>query len=88
MHFMVVAAPGPQLGHNRLGIIVSGKIGNAVARNRLKRKVREFYRTRKKYTKFESMPECADIVAVARGGAAELDYNEVCEELESCWQRL
>lgn len=32
------------LGHARLGITASRKVGNAVVRNRLKRRVREIYR--------------------------------------------
>ena len=87
-HFMVVAASGPSLGHHRLGIIVSRKVGKAVVRNKLKRRVREFYRTRKKSVSFEAMPEGADIVVVTQSGAGELDFNEVCKELESCWQKL
>ena len=85
---MIVAAPGPNLGHHRLGIMVSRRVGGSVARNRIRRRVREIYRTRKKYVRFESMPEGADIVVVARSGAAELDFNQICEELENCWQKL
>ena len=87
-HFMVVAAPGPDLGHHRLGIMVSRKVGGAVARNRIKRRIREIYRTRKKYIKFESMSGGADIVVVVRHGAAELDFDQIYEELENCWQKL
>jgi ribonuclease P protein component len=35
------------LGHHRLGIIASKKIGDAVARNRAKRKIREVFRHHK-----------------------------------------
>ena len=35
------------LGHKRLGIIASRKVGNAVARNRGKRKIREIFRRHK-----------------------------------------
>ena len=87
-HFMVVAAPGPNLGHHRLGIMVSRKVGSAVARNRVKRRIREIYRTQKKYAKFETMPEGADIVVVSRRGAAECDFKQIYEELENCWRKL
>lgn len=35
------------LGHPRLGLVVSTRFGNAVARNRFKRRVREYFRTHK-----------------------------------------
>ncbi len=35
------------LGHPRLGLVVSRKFGNAVARNRFKRRVRELFRRNK-----------------------------------------
>ena len=42
-HFIVItsATPGP---HARLGITTSRKVGNAPARNRIRRLVREFFR--------------------------------------------
>jgi len=85
---MIIVAPGPNLGHHRLGTVVSRKVGKAVARNKLKRRIREFYRTVMKNVSFQSMPQGADIVIVARSGAAELDFKEICEELEKCWLKL
>ncbi|MHC4841776.1 MAG: ribonuclease P protein component [Planctomycetota bacterium] len=35
------------LGHPRLGLVVSKKFGNAVARNQFKRRIREFFRHHK-----------------------------------------
>ncbi|MEE9311889.1 MAG: ribonuclease P protein component [Planctomycetota bacterium] len=35
------------LGHPRLGLVVSKKFGNAVARNKFKRRIREFFRLNK-----------------------------------------
>ncbi|MDC1142460.1 ribonuclease P protein component [Planctomycetota bacterium] len=35
------------LGHPRLGLVVSKKFGNAVARNQFKRRIREFFRHQK-----------------------------------------
>jgi ribonuclease P protein component len=40
---IVYSAPN-QLGHPRLGITASRKVGNAVVRQRLKRRIREVYR--------------------------------------------
>lgn len=36
-----------ELGHPRLGLVVSRKFGNAVARNRFKRRLRELFRRNK-----------------------------------------
>ena len=60
---------------NRLGITVSTKLGNAVIRNRIKRRIKEAYR------KIEHLlPGCYNIVIVARFGAinkksTELEYT-------------
>ena len=44
--FRVVWAPG-QFAFDRLAVLVSRKMGSAVARNRMKRRVREVFRTNK-----------------------------------------
>lgn len=51
------------LGHTRLGISVSKRIGNAVRRNAVKRKIREAFRLGK-----AGLPRSYDVVCVARSG--------------------
>lgn len=72
-HFRVVAMSA-QNGR-RLGLTVSKQVGRAVQRNRLKRQVREFFRQNK-----DRLPQ-ADLVVIARRGAAGLETRAVFDEL-------
>jgi len=68
---------------NRLGITVGSKVGKAVVRNRVRRRIREAYRLHE--------PEMAcgyDIVVVARVRAAHEDYAALCRALLSLLVRL
>lgn len=75
-HFIIVwdATDGASL---RLGITVSRKVGNAVVRNSIKRKVRENFRLHKE--NFFS----ADFNLIAKKGAEKLDFIAVWRELYS-----
>ena len=61
---------GNQFGLRRLGIIASKKIGNAPARNRAKRKIREVFRLNK--SKFKP---ALDIVVISGKGAVDLPFS-------------
>jgi ribonuclease P protein component len=69
-------------GAPRLGVTVSKKVGNAVVRNRIKRMIREAFRTRKSL-----FPPGRDIVVVAKRAAAEADSASVVEQLETLCRR-
>ena len=71
----------PPVPSVRIGITVSGKVGNAVTRNRLKRLVREFYRQNK------GLFLLADYNIIAKQGAARLEFSEVSQELSRALQR-
>lgn len=66
----------------RIGFTVSKKVGNAVIRNSIKRRLREFYRQHK------PLFMQADINIVAKKGADVLDFHQVSNELTAALGRL
>ena len=78
-HFVVVVGeqwcdvegPGPALG-----LTVSKKVGTAVERNQVKRRIREWF-----HHNSGALPANAAVVVIARRGAAVLGMTEIEEEL-------
>src|SRR5687768_16602325 len=64
----------------RLGITVSGKVGNSVTRNRIKRQVREFFRRRR-----ADWQPGSDFLVIARKGAAALPGSAIAAELATAF---
>ena len=62
---------------NRLGITASRKAGNAVIRNRTKRLLREWFRSRQFVVGTE-----IDIVIILKKNIGYLYFTDVCSELE------
>lgn len=81
-HFVAVVAPSREAGAARLGLAVSRRVGNAVARNRVKRRIREWFREQR-----ERLPRDTDWVLIARAGAAELAGTDTREELRALASR-
>ena len=69
---LVLYARKNRLGENRVGITVSKKLGKAVVRNRVRRRLREVYRLHE--SRF--LPGW-DIVVVARGRAVDASFPEL-----------
>lgn len=78
-HFILVWAEDGT-GRARIGITVSRKVGNAVARNRVKRLLREYYRLNKK--QFIAV----DFNIIAKRGSDTLTFLELSRELEKALQ--
>ena len=74
-HFKIAILPN-NLQWSRLGLTVSKKIGKAVHRNYVKRRLREYYRLHKAY-----LPKSCDIVLTAKIGTNRLKYSDICKEL-------
>lgn len=61
--------------HFRVGISVSKKLGNAVVRNRIKRKIRHIL------MQHQQELGQVDFVVIARKGVEELDYHQMEQNL-------
>ena len=75
--FVILVADGDGQGRVRLGITVSRRVGKAVVRNRVKRRVREWFRRER-----AQMQRNLDIVVVARRAAAGLSGSETARALQ------
>ncbi|MFC1889174.1 ribonuclease P protein component [Thermodesulfobacteriota bacterium] len=71
------------LDRNRLGITASRKVGGAVVRNKVKRSIREVFRTNRNL-----LPPGGDVVVIARHNASEADYAQVRDELVTLFSRI
>jgi ribonuclease P protein component len=68
--FILVYKNG-QSGKSRIGITVSRKVGRAVVRNRIKRRVREYYRLHRM-----SVPKPWDFHVIAKKPASLLSFQQ------------
>ena len=71
---LVLYARKNQSAANRVGITVSKKLGSAVIRNRVRRRLREVYRLNE-----ELFSSGWDIVVVARSRCIKADFAVLCE---------
>ena len=70
--YLVVYTRPNRLGENRLGYTVSTKLGHAVVRNRVRRRLREIYRLNA-----PQLRQGHDIVIVARSRAVGSEYRKL-----------
>ena len=82
-YFVVLVAPGewngaalPDRSGRRLGVTVSRKVGNAVIRNKVKRAIREWFRSER-----DGLADGVDVVVIARRPAVSLSGHEVRSSL-------
>ena len=80
--FSVHAFPN-ELGTPRLGLSVSRRVGNAVSRNAVRRRLREVY-----YSALPEIPGSLDLVVSAQPAAAEATFRELSEEFVTSLRKL
>jgi ribonuclease P protein component len=71
------------LGKTRLGVTVNKKVGCAVARNRIKRLIREYYR-KKSFV----LGDAYDINVIARANIKELSNEKIYQMLERSFLKI
>ena len=81
--YVVVYCRRNRLQTNRSGYTVSKKIGNAVQRNRIRRKLREIVRLNS-----GRILTGYDLILVARTRALDADYRKLEADVLSCCERL
>ena len=82
--FVVLAAPSRQATpETSLGVTASRRVGSAVVRNRVKRRIREWFRCHR-----SDLPAGRDIVVIARQEAATLDSEATWHQLHTAAARL
>lgn len=79
---MAARRNGASGAENRLGVTVSRRVGKAVVRNQVKRRIREWFRRHR-----QQWPMGWDVVVIARREARELAYADLASELERVAER-
>lgn len=82
-HYIAIYNAGFQQDRSRLGITVTKKVGGAVTRNRIKRHVREFFRTNR-----DSIQGKLDINIIAKKAVADVTHAESYISLRNIFSRL
>lgn len=81
--FVVLYSLNTQNQEPLIGIVIKSKVGKAVARNRLKRRIRAFL-----LQNSEKLNRTLTAVIIARIGAAEAAWKEISADLTECFAAI
>ncbi len=81
--YLVVYCRPNRLGYNRLGLTVSTKLGHAVVRNRVRRRLREIYRLNE-----ATLKQGFDLVVVARSMCIDAPFDALSSSFLSSMDKL
>ncbi len=79
---IALAISGEDVERVRLGVVVGRRVGNAVVRNRVKRRIREWFRHQR-----ASLRRGVDVVVIGRAASAELSSRETWRDLDGLARR-
>lgn len=80
--YLVLLGQSGSQQESRMGLIVSKKVGPAVVRNKVKRRLREAFRN------WQARPQGLDFVIIARASLAEAEYEQVQASFQEALRRL
>ena len=80
---MVLYCKKNRLGHNRLGVTVSTKLGGSVVRNRARRRLREVYRLSSSHLK-----QGYDLILVARSRSLSDPFSKMMDSFRRLCGKL
>jgi ribonuclease P protein component len=86
--YMTVLALPNSLDRDRLGIIASRRLGNAVTRNRAKRRIRELFRHHEPDTVVDRGLTPLDVVVIAQRELATAEFGLLVADFRNALGRL
>jgi ribonuclease P protein component len=81
--YVTLVGRATDAAEDRLGIIASRRIGDAVTRNRAKRRIRELFRRRDR-----SAGRRFDVVAIAKAGVSDAPFADVQTDFLAALSKL
>ena len=86
-YLTLLGRPNP-VGHDRLGLVASRRIGGAVVRNRAKRRLREIFRRQLAEAAAAPSRKGWDLVVIGRTGVADVPFPVLVAEFAAAVRRL